>query len=165
MWKDVHGYEEFFQISSDGRLFSKRSNRELTTRVSNKGYAIYSTKIGGRNGRNVSFRIHREVAKCFIENPNNLPEVNHKDGDKSNNNACNLEWVDASTNIQHAYDTGLISRGKGRHNHNAVLTDEMISYIRKNAKQNGGLLTQRELAEIYKVDHTTIGKCLREPEY
>jgi hypothetical protein len=55
----------------------------------------------------MSFNLHREVAKAFLPNPYGLPQVNHKDGDKTNNNASNLEWVTNSQNARHAIDNGL----------------------------------------------------------
>ena len=55
-------------------------------------------------------KVHRVVAQCFIPNPMRLPQVNHIDGNKLNNNASNLEWVTQSENIQHAYDNGLMSK-------------------------------------------------------
>ena len=59
------------------------------------------------NGKKVTIRIHRAVAQTFIPNPHNLPEVNHKDGNKQNNIADNLEWVTRSENDLHAFNNGL----------------------------------------------------------
>ena len=67
-------------------------------------YKSYSLKI---NGKAVNVFEHRAVAECFILNPLNKPQVNHRDGNKLNNHYSNLEWVTQSENIQHMYDTGL----------------------------------------------------------
>lgn len=61
-----------------------------------------------RNNKRYTKYVHRLVAECFIDNPNNLPEVNHKDGNKANNAVDNLEWCNRSQNQRHAYKTGLI---------------------------------------------------------
>ena len=66
-------------------------------------------------GKSASWLVHRAVAIAFIPNPDNKPEVNHKDGNPHNNCVDNLEWVTHSENIQHAVNTGLIKTGKESH--------------------------------------------------
>ena len=70
----------------------------------NTPYLIVSLEV---NGKQKMFSVHRLVAKYFVANPNNYPEVNHKDGVKTNNDYRNLKWVTRSENMQHMYDTGL----------------------------------------------------------
>lgn len=106
-YRDMIGYEDLFSISNDGLLFSKRTNKELKQNLVGKGYLAHATKIGGRTGKNLLIKIHREVAKAFVCNPDDFPEVNHIDGNKLNNVYTNLEWVTTSENIQHAWDNGL----------------------------------------------------------
>ena len=104
LWKDVVGYEEYFQISNFGRVFSKRSNKILKTVKAE--YEIFTTRLSGR-GKSTCFKIHRLVAKAFIENPLDKHEVNHIDGNKHNNHVDNLEWTTESENKKHAYKAGL----------------------------------------------------------
>lgn len=86
------------------------------TRKNNTVYRLKSKILKQRITRtypvvtfgNKFVKVHQLVAKAFIPNPNNYPFINHKDGDKSNNCANNLEWCTPSQNVQHAYDTGLI---------------------------------------------------------
>jgi hypothetical protein len=59
------------------------------------------------NREKATYKVHREVAKAFIDNPNNLPQVNHKDGNKENNSVGNLEWVTNQENANHAIQNGL----------------------------------------------------------
>lgn len=66
------------------------------------------------NGVKTSLRLHRLVAKAFIPNPLGLPEVNHIDGNKSNNRVTNLEWVTGSENVRHSIDTGLTNFKTGK---------------------------------------------------
>ena len=87
--------DENYLIYSDGRVFSKKSNRFLTPTLNKtNGYLYVSLgrKLPKKN-------IHRLVAECFIPNPNNLPQVNHKDENKQNNNVENLEWCTQNYNL------------------------------------------------------------------
>lgn len=159
---DVEGYEEYFMISDCGNVFSKRTNKILKLNKIGKGYLAFSTKI---NGKDICFRVHRLVAKAFIPNVDNKPEVNHKDGDKTNNNFSNLEWVTGKENIIHSIKTGLKIHHKGVANPRSALDSEQVKFIRENAKQCGGSYTQKELGMLFGVNYTTIGKCIREKEY
>lgn len=109
-WKTIEGYPNY-QISSNGDVFSNNINKVMSPKRHYKGY-LYITLSD--NGKTKSFKIHRLVANAFLPNPNNLPQVNHIDGNKMNNNYRNLEWCDNSTNIQHSYDIGLRKRYKGK---------------------------------------------------
>ena len=117
-WKEIKGYEGKYIISNYGEIISlpryKRNNskfqyvqpREICKYTNPKnGYAyVYLCN----NGVYKNVRLHKLVAKTFIPNPNNLPQVNHKDGNKLNNHVKNLEWCTASENIKHAYKLGLM---------------------------------------------------------
>ena len=91
IWKDIQGYEGMYQVSSHGRVRSFKWNRckILKTRKDKKGYTVVTLT---KHSKNYVPKVHRLVAIAFIPNPNNLPQVNHKDEDKSNNNIDNLEW-------------------------------------------------------------------------
>jgi hypothetical protein len=65
-------------------------------------------------GESITCDVHRLAAKTFIDNPDNLPEVNHKDGDKLNNSMSNLEWITSSGNKIHAYKNGLNNQKGGK---------------------------------------------------
>lgn len=107
VWKDINNYEGLYQISSYGKVRSlDRGNRKGRVLKLNptKGYlGVFLSKYGNSN----KFQVHRLVCQMFLENPENKCCVNHKDGDKSNNNVLNLEWVTHSENIKHAFDNGL----------------------------------------------------------
>ena len=92
-------------IYADGRCFSNRSNKFLTPQMSVK-YPTYTLIIDGKKKK---LKIHRLVAETFLENLDNKPIVNHKDGDTHNYNLSNLEWVTYKENIAHARATGLLS--------------------------------------------------------
>lgn len=97
-----------YEISNFGRLRNKTTGHILKPQKSAKGYLRYTSRTFGREI--VFLVIHREVAKAFIPNPNNLPQVNHKDGNKENNKLDNLEWCDNSYNQLHANKMGLCKK-------------------------------------------------------
>ena len=105
-WKDIKGYEGIYQVSNLGRVrsFAKSYDPHIMTPMPNqKGYM----RIFLINGtRHRWLRVHRLVAMAFIPNPNNLPQVNHKDGNKKNNCVDNLEWVTNEENWEHAVRNG-----------------------------------------------------------
>lgn len=122
VWKDINGYEGLYQISNFGRV--KRLAREVLYKdgrkynykekimndfKTHKGYSIISFTI---NNNSKWYYIHRIVAEAFIPNLENKPQVNHKDGNKLNNNVENLEWCTNSENITHAYKNNLMSNNK-----------------------------------------------------
>lgn len=155
-WKDVVGFEEYFQISSNGRVKSKRTNKILKTHLRKDGRVTLTTKIGGRGGKAYCFKVHRLVAEAFIPNHENKPTVNHKDGVKSNNFLCNLEWATYSENIQHAFNTGLNVPKSGYNHCNAKMLSKDINYIRSNYKPFCKINGARALAEKYGVAHSRI---------
>lgn len=124
-FKDVVGYEEFFSVSEDGRVYSKRTCKVLKQTLHINGYWTIATKIGGRLGVPKCFKVHRLVAEAFIENPKNKPFVNHIDGNKQNNSVGNLEWVTNAENIQHAISIGLITPRRGEDAPLAQISDKI----------------------------------------
>ena len=114
--ENVPGYEGVYKVTSDGRVYhyyKHREPKELTYGESFDGYI--QVRLWDRNlGKMKYWRVHRLVATTFIPNPDNLPEVNHKDGNKQNNNVENLEWCTHSENIKHAYDIGLLQSSNVR---------------------------------------------------
>lgn len=97
-WKDITGYEGLYQVSNLGRIYSCRYDRILTPSGDKYLHVVLST-----NNKPKSVLIHRLVADAFISNPENKPQVNHIDGDPTNNVVDNLEWMTAQENINHAY--------------------------------------------------------------
>ena len=93
--RDIKGYEGKYMISDDGQVYSVWAKRFMKLETNWQGYKRVSLF---KNDKKKHFSIHRLVAEAFIPNPNNLPEVNHKDEDKGNNKVENLEWCDKQYN-------------------------------------------------------------------
>lgn len=111
-WKDVNGYEGYYEVSNLGRVRSKErliiyQNGKIVTRKSRVKTPTISKgsypRVGLQRDGKLSMKfVHRLVAEAFIPNPNNLPLVNHKDEDKTNPAASNLEWCDNSYNTSYS---------------------------------------------------------------
>ena len=127
-WVKIKGYEEFYEISPSGEIRSKdrtvtdkigrtRSwkGKVLNPDVAPNGYYRVSFSI---NRKRKQFYVHRLIAEYFIPNPDNLPQVNHIDGNKLNNSLDNLEWVTVQDNVIHAYKNGLINHISGKEHFN-----------------------------------------------
>lgn len=128
IWKDIEGYEGKYQVSNFGRVRSLDRIQRRTDYRTGKQYETFKkglmitqnqgkngymrAKIFDKDGQRKIALVHRLVAMAFIPNPDNLPEVNHKDEDKTNNRADNLEWCTQSYNVtynglqQRRYDNG-----------------------------------------------------------
>jgi hypothetical protein len=106
MWKIIDGMGGKIEISSKGQVRSNltKTPRILKAQVDSKGYLRIRVTI---NGIKKTIHVHRAVAKAFIPNPDELPQVNHKDGNKDNNATENLEWVTNIENAHHAIENGL----------------------------------------------------------
>jgi hypothetical protein len=106
MWKAIEGTSGMIEVSDDGRVRSLLSGepRVLKTQVDSKGYHRLRATI---KREKMSFKLHREVAKAFIPNPHDLPQVNHKNGNKNDNSVENLEWINNKDNAHHAIKNGL----------------------------------------------------------
>ena len=97
-WRAVPGYEGLYEVSNMGNVRNVRRNTLLRLPKTNNGYIRISLC---KNGIKTGLTVHRLVAETFIPNPDNLPEVNHKDEDKTNNRVENLEWCDHKYNMNY----------------------------------------------------------------
>jgi len=153
-WIDIKDYEGRYQASNLGMIKTfvqafKTNKGVLRYGIDTNGYPIVKLYS---NGKGRTSKVHRLIAETFIDNPNNLPQVNHKDGNKLNNAVENLEWCDQSHNIKHAYRTGLSKIYFGEQTSQAKFTEKQILEIRSKYKKGNG----KELAAEYGMSTTNI---------
>lgn len=147
--EDIKGYEQYYAITPNGQIWSKRKSRFLKPILNNTGYwAISLCDATTQRG----FLIHRLVAITYLPNPHSLPEVNHKNGVKTDASVENLEWCTPSQNNKHAFATGL-NTSVGERNGNSRLNDDsvrqMLDLYRKGEPA-------KRLASEFKVSETHV---------
>lgn len=160
VWTDWVGLEGIYLASNKGRFRRIMHRKNPTNRLvkpfihdDGEGHIQVSTH---HLGKPVHHLAHRVVAIAFIPNPLNLPEVNHKDGNKSNNCVENLEWVTSLENVRESWRMGLSKPQKGEAHGNSTLTDADVIEIRRIGKD----MKARELGAIYGVNEQAIYKIL-----
>lgn len=127
-WKTVSNTDGKIQVSNYGRVRSllRGEPQILKVQADQKGYQRVSVTI---HRRKMHFKVHRLVAAAFIENPNNLPQVNHIDGNKGNNCVSNLEWISNKDNAYHAIKNGLWDNCfDASKRHNDAIKKPVIAY-------------------------------------
>lgn len=144
--KDIKGYEGIYAVTKDGKVWSHVKKIFRKEYFIGHGYKAISLKVGGVCKH---ILVHREVAIAFIPNPNNLPQVNHKNGIKTDNRAENLEWVTCFENLSHGRKNGLLS-SVGERNSMSKFDKDFVLKIRK--EYSNGIKNQKELAKKYGVD-------------
>lgn len=123
VWKDVKGYEGYYQVSNAGRIKSVRYNKiSYGVKDCSTGYMRYVLQMN--KIKKVCY-VHRLVAGAFLQNPDNLPQVNHKDENKTNNHVDNLEWCTQSYNMK--YSNIFSFGGKARKPCRMVKVDKLDS--------------------------------------
>jgi hypothetical protein len=158
IWKDIEGYEGYYQVSNLGRVKSLRrevackngmvktvKEKILKQKTRNDGYKEVNLN---RKGKGFSKAVHRLVALSFISNSENKRDVNHKDGIKTNNNLMNLEWCTTQENTRHSIDVLNMKTTR-------KLNMKDVEFIREAAvKGHGGNVL--ELANQFNVHRNTI---------
>lgn len=149
IWREIEGFKDYM-ISNTGDVYSKISNKILKPRKHTGGYLRC-----GLRGKDKF--IHRLVAQAFIPNPQNKPQVNHIDGDKTNNCVDNLEWSTSSENIGHAHRTGLIGT-TDKIRKNAIIVGKKCSKKVKQYSLKGEFIKEFDsLIEASKEVNTSVG--------
>ena len=144
-WKDVVNFKGLYQVSNLGRIKSydkthtgidkigRNINRFYPKRImkqslEKQGYLRLT--LTDRNKKETRHSVHRLVSIAFTPNPLNLPEVDHLDGNKTNNTIINLKWVTSVENVKNAWAIGLCKKRSGEKHSQSVLTDKDVLFIR-----------------------------------
>lgn len=173
VWRYVPDWDGYYQVSNQGRVRSVERTAEYGTR-STKVKRCFQTWRGRilklylgrdgyhrvefrRNGKRTSYLVSRLVAIAFLPNPLNKPQVNHKNGVRSDNRVHNLEWATGKENVRHAVESGLMPKGESKPT--AVFCDSDIRKMRKMRNVDGLML--KEIAMLFKTDTGTVSKIAR----
>jgi len=150
IWKDIPNYENLYQVSNKGRVYSIRNDLIRKLRPDKCGYPTVSLK---KHGKVKLAKVHRLVLLSF-QGPSSL-QVNHKNGIKDDNRLENLEYCTASENLKHAFSIGLASQ-LGSRNAQAKVTEEDVREIRKALAE--GSTTIKAVAKKYNIARTTVSQ-------
>lgn len=159
IWRDIPGYEGYYQVSNLGEVRSlprykkEKSGRKylmngkiLKQSFTSTGYKKVELQI---NNERKTYKTHRLVAKAFLVNTYNKPHVNHKDGNPLNNVVDNLEWCTQKENVQHARENGLKVYPMDKIDHNSLIKDYLTGTTSSVCKKYG--ITREILYDILKM--------------
>ena len=158
-WRDIQGFEGLYQISNHGRVksMSNRSNHKDEMIMKQSMVQGYCQITLTKDGIQKAFKVHRLVANAFLNNPLNLPEVNHINGIKTDNKVCNLEWITALGNARHAHATGLARAQKGSENPRS----KKVIQMSMNGDEIAEFCGMREAERMTGISHFQISLCCR----
>lgn len=171
LWFDIPEFEGFYKIKKNGDVKSlerivktkgggSRVKKELILRPGKTAKGYFSVELC-KNGIGKSISIHRLIGITFISNIENKPQINHKNGVKTDNRIDNLEWVTPAENMQHAFKTGLCDSSGiiGEKNGQAKLKLSQVLDIKRLLE--GSNFLQKDIAVMFGVSKWTISKIKR----
>jgi len=168
IWKDIEGFEGLYQVSNLGKIRSldKWVNNKYGTKTFKKGRVLKNSLIKStgyyrvslsKDNSFISKSVHQIVAKAFLKNPNNYTQINHKDENKSNNSADNLEWCDCNYNNNYGQHSINISKARRK---NKKGFKKVIQYD-KNLNIINTFESTRQASRELKMNQSAISRCCR----
>lgn len=149
--KPIAGFEKYYEITDDGKVFRLGSNRPRKPQKTHKGYLkVFLYKPSGAK----AFFVHRLVAKAFLPMRRGRIMINHKDGDKTNNHVNNLEWCSVAENNAHAKAHGLYRPNRGSKHGMSHLSDEDVRELREKK------MRVKDLAAKFGIHRTTVRRII-----
>jgi hypothetical protein len=174
IWKEINGFDGKYSVSNLGRIRvnyhiiknqfgyyeKRRVERYLKPQINNRGYYTITFVI---NNKRFHMWLHRVIATAFTPNPNNLPEINHKNGIPGDFRIENLEWIDRIGNVRHAWETGLCKNSAhlGEDHPRCKITEDIVLNIRKSVTNFRDNKIKYSLANEYGIHITTVNDILK----
>lgn len=156
IWKDIEGYEGLYQVSNLGNVKSLGNDRTRKDKILKPGGKKYLQVVLTKNKETRMFLVHRLVANAFIQNPNNLPDVNHIDENPKNNTFENLEFCDRKYNINFGSRNERVS--KSMTNNNKISTP--IKCINLETKEMNYYPSMNEVARQFNIKASTVWRSM-----
>jgi len=151
-----------YNISENGSVISMLNGKQMKQHDNGKGYKTVGLSAYGKTKK---FYIHRLVGESFIPNPANLPDINHIDGNKSNNNVSNLEWMSRGDNLRHAHTNGLFKKYKDNMKENQnqwvgkkINRREVVEVLNEHKNGNYKILAKCDCGNILKMYYNDFKK-------
>lgn len=167
-WRDIEGYEGWYQVSNEGRVRSLDRNIIDGRKMKGKLLKQYADEQGYkrvrlcREGKHHNKQVHRLVANAFIPNPFNFPVINHIDENSGNNNVENLEWCTVKYNVNYGHRAErYAAKTRGELHYSHKLTEEDVINIRKEYKRGVRGFGTESLGKKYGVHRMTIKALLK----
>jgi hypothetical protein len=153
IWKPIDGYDGLYDVSSDGRVRNRKGEQKALSikKGANTNYREVSLC---KDGNNKQVLVHRLVAETFLQNPQNLPQINHKDENKENNCVENLEWCDTKYNINYGGHNENVARSHCKKVY-CVELDKVFESAKLAAMQLG--ISDSNIAKCCKGKYKTTG--------
>lgn len=150
---DIENYEGLYAATSCGKIWSYRSKKFLKPRRQRDGYLLINLY---KDGVQTTYQLHRLIARAYLKNPSNLPQINHIDGNKLNNSISNLEYCTGSYNQLHRFKL-MRERGEEIEMNNRGYNAKKVRCIETGIVYNSG----QECAKAMGLDASHISKCCR----